>query len=152
MKQIVTRQYQDIVDKAASRVEGLALPKEGWIRTLRKALGMSGAQLARRLNVSRSQVSQSEQKEVSGSITLNTLDNMAQAMGCRVVYTLVPRTSVNDLVAEQARKRAEQLVNKTNIHMALESQLLHEDKRQFEIERIEQELINEMPKDLWNED
>jgi predicted DNA-binding mobile mystery protein A len=152
MKQIIIRQYQDIIDNAAKHVKGLSMPKEGWIRTMRKALGMSGAQLARRLNVTRSQVSQSEKNELSGVITFNTLENMAEAMGCRIVYTIVPETTVRNLVSRRARKRAVQLVNKTNIHMALESQMLDKDKRAFEVERIQQEFITEMPSDLWNDE
>ena len=152
MKQIIIRQYQDIIDNAAKHVKGLSMPKEGWIRTMRKALGMSGAQLARRLNVTRSQVSQSEKNELSGVITFNTLENTAEAMGCRIVYAIVPETTVRNLVSRRARKKAVQLVNKTNVHMALESQMLDKDKRVFEVERIQQEFITEMPSDLWNDE
>ncbi|VAW75186.1 hypothetical protein MNBD_GAMMA15-1969 [hydrothermal vent metagenome] len=83
---------------------------------------MSGAQLARRLGVS------------------------------RVVYAVVPESSAGDLVAERARKKAEQLIRKTNVHMALEQQGLDEKQLSFELERLQRELIQEMPSDLWNDD
>ena len=151
MKKIVIHQYQEIIDHAAQIVAGLPMPKEGWIRTMRCALGMSGAQLARRMKVSRSLVAQAEKKELSGAITLKTLNNMAEAMGCHVVYMIVPRTSASDLLVKRAREKATQLVHATNTQMALESQSLDKDKRQFEIERIQHELVKEIPSDLWND-
>ena len=76
MKQIVIRQYQEIVDNAAKRIADLSVPPEGWLRTVRSALGMSGAQLARLLDVSRSQVAQAEKNELAGVITLKRLQKM----------------------------------------------------------------------------
>ena len=152
MKQIVLRQYQEIADQAAKLVKGYSMPQEGWVRSMRNALGMSGAQLARRLKVSRSQVAQAEKNELSRSITLKTLDNMAQAMGCRVVYMIVAESQITDLVNNRAREKATQLVNLADTHMALESQRLGESELEYEIERIQTQLVKEMPTDLWNED
>ncbi len=113
---------------------------------------MSGTQLARRLGVSRAQVSQAEKNELVGVITLKTLRYMAEGMGCRVVYAIVPEGSAGDLVARRAREKAEQLIRKTSAHMALEQQSLDEKQLSFELERLQRELINEMPSDLWNDD
>jgi len=152
MKKIITHQYQEIVDNAAKRVAELSVPPEGWLRTMRSALGMSGAQLARHLGTSRAQVSQAEKNELGGVITLKTLQRMAEGMGCRVVYAVVPEKTAGDLVAKRARERAKQLINKTNVHMALEQQSLDQEQLSFELERLERELIHEMPSDLWNDD
>ena len=119
---------------------------------MRNALGMSGAQLARRLGVSRAQVSQAEKNELAGVITLKTLKHMAEGMGCCVVYAIVPESSAGDIVAGRARRKAEQLIRKTSTHMALEQQSLNEKQLSFELERLQRELINEMPFDLWNDD
>ncbi len=40
---------------------------------------------------------------------------------------------------------------KTSAHMALEQQGLDEKQLSFERERLQRELINEMPSDLWND-
>ena len=61
------------------------MPGDGWIATIRKALGMSGAALARRLGVTRARVSQAERAEREGGITLKEMDEFAAAMGCRFV-------------------------------------------------------------------
>lgn len=118
---------------------------------MRKALGMSGAQLGRILGVSRSQVAQSERNELSGAITLKTLHAMAEAMGGRVVYTIVPSERVEALITKRANAKALQLVNKTSTHMALENQRLDANSLQFELKRIEQELLKEMPSDFWDD-
>ena len=152
MKKTLMYQCQNLIDKAASgKVADLNLPQEGWVSTLRKALGMSGAQLARRLGVSRAQVAQSERNEASGAITLKTLHKMAAAMGGRVVYMIVPEQSAGDMVQQRAREKASQLVYKVDTQMALEAQTISEASRKFEIERVKEELLNKMPGDLWDD-
>jgi len=39
-KQIAREQYSHLIRKAAISLSHQVLPKEGWIRTVRKALGM----------------------------------------------------------------------------------------------------------------
>lgn len=151
MKQILLKQYQEIVDQAAQSVAGFRMPQEGWIRTMRNALGMSGAQLARKLKMSRAQISQAERNELSGAITLKSLQKMADAMGCRVVYTFVPEVPAREMVVRRAREKAQQLVSKADTHMALEKQSLSGKDREFEIERLQRELLDKMPSDLWND-
>jgi len=44
---------------------------------------------------------------------------MAEAMGCRLVYAIVPANgSVDDLILLQARKKARALVTQAGTHMA----------------------------------
>ena len=151
MKTVVLRQYQDIVNRASQKGVDITVPKEGWLRTLRKALGMSGAQLGRRIGVSRAQIAKSERNEIAGVITLKTLENMAEAMGARITYTIVLPTEAEKLVSERASEKAQKMIQKTNTHMALESQALDRDALVFELERLKQELLREMPADLWDD-
>jgi len=151
MKQIVLKQYQEIVDQSAKKVAGLSVPVEGWVRTMRNALGISGAQLGRRLGVSRSQIAQTEHNELSGAVTLKTLQKMAEGMNCRVVYAFVPETSAHAIVENRAGEKAEQLVSRADIHMALESQSLDRASREYEVERLKRELLDKMPSDLWDD-
>lgn len=152
MKKILLQQFQQIADKAAAGpVRDLAIPREGWIRTMRKALGMSGAQLGRRVGVSRAQIAQSERNETSGAITLRTLQNLAEAMGGRLVYAIVPAQSTETLVSARATEKARQIVGKAATHMALEKQSLSDENHAFEIKRLQAELLSRMPKDLWDD-
>jgi predicted DNA-binding mobile mystery protein A len=146
MKDLVAKQYQAIVDRAGMSIgQQLGPPPEGWITTTRKALGMSAAQLARRLGVTRARVSQAEQAEPSGGVTLKTMQAFADAMGCRFVYAMVPiEGRIEDAIAAQARRKAQALVTK-----ALEQQSLSAKKNRKEVDRIARELVQTMPSDFW---
>ena len=154
VKHLAIKQYREIVDRAAAAVDKqLSRPSEGWIATTRTALGMSAAQLARRLRVTRARVSQAEHAELSGGVTLKTMQSMAEAMGCRFVYAIVPQdASIENAIKAQAHRKAVALVNKASTHMALERQSLSVVKNKEEIERIASELMHTMPADFWAAD
>src|SRR6266849_5742373 len=80
-----------------------ARPPKGWLRAIRDALGMTSAQFARRLGVSQPRIIELEQSEVSGGVTLNTLQRAAEALGCRFVYALVPEQPLEDTVRARAK-------------------------------------------------
>src|SRR3974390_577604 len=65
-------------------------PPKGWLRAVRDALGMTTKQLGQRLGVSQPRIVELEQSEVNGTVTLNTLQRAAEALGCRLVYALGP--------------------------------------------------------------
>lgn len=147
---VVQKQYQRIINDAANRFRP-QIPLEGWLRTVRKALGISGAQLARKMGVTRARVAQAEHAELSGGATLKSMQTAADAMGCRFVYAIVPEKRIEDIIAAQARRKALALVRTTSTHMALESQNLPDDKIAAEVDRIANELLREMPPDFWND-
>jgi predicted DNA-binding mobile mystery protein A len=153
VKDLVTKQYQALVNRAAVSIGQQPVARsEGWITTTRKALGMSAAQLARRLGVTRARISQAEQAELSGGVTLKTMHATAQAMGCRFVYAIVPTEGqIEDVIAAQARRKAQALVTKASTHMALERQSLSADKNRKEVDRIAHELVRTMPANFWAE-
>lgn len=151
IKQLVQNQYRKLVNKAVPYAGNIQMPPEGWIRTLRKALNMSDAQLARRLEVTRSMVNKTEISELQGAITVRTMQKFAAAMGCKFVYTIVPDSGVENLILKQANKKAIAIVNTTNDHMALEDQALSQEDVAYEIDRITQEYFKNTPHDLWDD-
>ena len=66
-------------------VDRFKSPPKGWIKALREALGMSGAQFAKRLGVSPQTASAMEKSEVNASIKLETLRKAAEALDCTLV-------------------------------------------------------------------
>ncbi len=52
LKNVAREQYANIVN-AAWVLNNIRQPREGWIKAVRMALGMSGAQLSRRLGNTR---------------------------------------------------------------------------------------------------
>ena len=145
----VRNQLVRLVDRAAEQFGAVQRPPEGWLVTLRKALGMSGAEVAARLNVSRNAVYQAERNERGGAITLKQMQKLAEAMGGRFVYAVVPQGSVEDVVRAHAVRKAELLVRRASGHMALEQQSLPNARIAQRIEDLAEELAREVPPDFW---
>lgn len=151
VKSTARRQHQARIDAAAnSPTKALVVPSEGWVSTVRNALGITGAQLGRLTGKTRATISAAEKSERDGRITLQSLGALAEAMNCRLVYALLPNEgSVNGLLEEQARRRAEELVSKASAHMALEKQALQPEKRARQIELLADELLRDRPSEIW---
>ncbi len=150
IKQIVQDQYRSKIDQLIDFKE-IMRPKEGWIRTLRKALGMTSPQLAVRLDVSKSQASQMERMEVEDRITLKQLRRVANVLNCDLQYALVPRQSVKTMIKDRARLKASRLVSKADVQMKLEAQQLSKEMLAQHIELEAERLLKEMPRDLWKD-
>jgi predicted DNA-binding mobile mystery protein A len=150
VKRAAQKQYQATVNSAASQAAKIPMPPEGWLRTVRKALGMSGVQLARKMNVTRARIANAEHAELSGGVTLKSMQAAADAMGCRFVYAIVPPETITDLIIAQARNKAITVVGTASRHMALESQTLSNEKIEQQIVRLTRDITHEMPSDLWD--
>jgi predicted DNA-binding mobile mystery protein A len=87
-------------------VEQFKSPPRGWSKAIRTALGMTGAQFAKRLSVSPPTVVSLERSEANGKIQIETLRRAAEALDCTLVYAFVPKTSLEQNINGRARKRA----------------------------------------------
>ena len=119
-----------------------------WSRYIRSALGMSGTQLASRLNVSQSSVSELERREAEGSISIKKLRQMANAMDCELVYAMVPRSSIDETVHNQATKKALESMKLTDTHMSLEDQKVQTNNKERLEFLVDEKLYS---KYLWDE-
>ena len=97
-------------------------PPRGWIKAIREALGMSTAQLARRMGISQPGVVVLEQSEALAHIKLETLQRAAAAMNCRLVYALVPEEPLETMVRKRAQLIAMQHLGAVEHSMRLEAQ------------------------------
>jgi predicted DNA-binding mobile mystery protein A len=149
VKDTAIRQYARLLDKAAQQLAGLNAPKDGWIAMMRKALGMSAPDLARRMGVTKAAIYQVERKECEGGVTLRHMERLAEALGGRFVYAIVPEGSVDDILRTQARRKAESIVRRASAHMALEQQSLTSAQLHEEIDRLADELLHTHPSDFW---
>ena len=150
MKALIRQQYEHKFDHS-SAVNELPRPKEGWIRTLRKALGMSSPQLARLLGVGKAQASQIERMEIEDRVTLKQLRRVAEKLDCKLVYAIVPRSSINEMIRARARIKAKRIVEAASRHMILESQQLDELSLNEQIDLETSRLIQVMSRDLWED-
>jgi predicted DNA-binding mobile mystery protein A len=126
-------------------------PPKGWLRAIRDALGMTTAQLGKRLGVSQPRIVELEQSEVSGSVTLNTLQRAAEALGCRLVYALVPDRPLADTVRERAELVATRQANAVAQSMRLEDQEVTDREVAKELRRQQAERLLRRPARLWDE-
>jgi predicted DNA-binding mobile mystery protein A len=100
----------------------LARPPRGWVRAVREALGMSAAALAARLGPTAGAVTRLEQSEAGDRIGLDTLRRAADALGCDLVYLLVPRRPLSEVVWDRARELAHEQAAAVEQTMLLEGQ------------------------------
>jgi len=146
---------RDQIDRqlASLRQARPSRPARGWVRAVREALGMNGSQLTRRMKIARSHLSQIEDAEARGAVSIRTLQRAADALGCEFVYAFVPRGGkrFEQLVHERARQVAERMVERVAGTMALEDQSVDLEFRKREVDRLTAELVRTMRRDLWDE-
>ncbi|MBR9918585.1 mobile mystery protein A [bacterium] len=145
------------VQNLDSQIKGLIpaaqveVPKQGWIKTIRSSLNMTMVQLGKRLGITRQGVRQIEKSEVSGGISLKSLNEVAEAMNLKLVYGFVPKTgSFEELIQERANALAESIVMRAYHNMVLEDQGPEQDHIQKSITQLAKELKEELHKSLWD--
>jgi predicted DNA-binding mobile mystery protein A len=124
--------------KELGAVRSYAVPARGWIKAVREALGMTTAQLAKRLGVKQPTVVKMEQSEAKGTIELATLRRVAEALDCTLVYAFVPNKPLEAMVRERAKLFARRRRAPVEHSMLLEDQAVtgkNADKRLDEIVR-----------------
>lgn len=149
MKKMVQRQIaRKIAEVQALRPHLKGVPS--WVQYIRKALGMSPKQLAERMSIAESSLYQLERQESLDKASIQSLKKAAEAMGCELVYAIVPKTSVEDLVNTQARRKAAKILSESNLQMEYEDQAVHAEESQKQFEELCEKIKNS--KKLWAED
>lgn len=110
------------LDKKLTKIdlESFKRPGQGWIRTIREALGMTSKQMAGRMGMSQPRIIQMEKNEYN--LKISTLEKVAAALGCTLVYAFVPQEPIEQMLQKRAQSKAEKLIRKVNVNMALENQ------------------------------
>src|ERR1039458_2388857 len=98
-----SRSHLDGRFKALGPATRFAPPVRGWIEAIRGALGMSTAQLAKRLRVKQPSVIALEQSEAKGPMDGGTWGGGAAALDCPLVYARVPNKPLETIVRDRAR-------------------------------------------------
>lgn len=129
-----------------------ARPQHGWLKAIREALGMTTTQLAERLGVVQSRAVAIEQAEIKGAITLSSLEKAAQAMDCRLIYALVPKKPLDELVTERATHLAKKRLESTRHSMALEAQSVDPLDEDEQLKDMVQRLLEKAGSELWKKD
>jgi len=122
-------------------------PHRGWVRAVRDALGMSGPELAVRMGVRQSSVADLEASEMHGTVQLDTLRRAAEALDSEVIYFIVPRKPLSQMVTDQARRKASEMLTQVAHHGRLEDQELDLAAAKDELEAFASGLIDR--RGLW---
>lgn len=126
--------------------------RDGWIKSIRLALGMSARQLAERIGVTQSQIVKLEKSEVNGGITLRSLDRIAEGLDCELVYYMKPKSgSLKRTIESRAQMKAAKLLNLVWVHMALESQGIDSETKNEALTEETNKIVRKMPRDLWDD-
>ncbi len=123
-------------------------PHKGWVRAIRDALGMSANELAERVGVSQQRIAAIERDEVQDAVTLKTLREVADGLECDLVYVLLPRTSLEPMVRQQAQRKATALLAPVTHHSRLEAQSLSASEDQAQIDELANRLADR--RGLWS--
>jgi predicted DNA-binding mobile mystery protein A len=126
-------------------------PPTGWLKSVRTTLGMSLEQVAKRLSITKQSVREIENREMHGSVTLNTLRDVAEALDMRLIYGFVPKDgSLDQLIERKACELATEIVMRASNSMKLEDQQNSKERIKKAIDQRAASLVNELPKILWD--
>ncbi len=137
--------------KAFKPLEKLIIPQKGWILTIRTALKMSLRQLGNRLNMSAQGVKDLEKREAHGTVSINSLREVANALDMKLVYGFIPQgESIEEMIEKRANVIAREIVMRTSHTMKLEDQENSNSRISKAIKSKAEEIKNKMPKYLWD--
>ena len=147
----VARQRTRQLGDALANVHMPQRPRNGWVDAIREALGMTKTQLANRMGIARPSLTRLASNEVKGTITLTSLRNVADALGCDLQYVLMPRQPLDQIVAKQAILRATHKLRRINQSQALEASAIGTNALNDAISDLAKELEVRRPTELWND-
>lgn len=142
------------LDKKLSKLKPLlkmAVPSGGWIKSIRKGLGLTLEELGSRVGLDRARVYRIEQAEVNGDVQLSTLQKMADGLGVKFVYGFVPEKDLEEIVREQAKKIAKKRLSRIDHSMKLELQGVSDEEQEKELNDLIDKILIEEPKNFWDQ-
>jgi len=154
MKKINSLRIQQVEEELAPFRPALASPAPagGWVRAIRESLGLTHAQLASRMGGRTPQTIEAMQRsEAAGTIQLDTLRQLAEAMECKLVYAIVPAKPIDDVLRDRATALARQTLKGTTHTMRLEAQGLSPDAQARALDREVDRLLAGNPRRLWDQ-
>jgi predicted DNA-binding mobile mystery protein A len=143
------RQLDETLTSARTCLTHFVVPRNGWIREIRQALGMTTGQLAKRIGTPQSNVHGLEKRERDGRITLRSLTKAAEALDCEVVYFLIPRKGLEATLLERIEMFVQRRIGSVAHTMALEEQPVSDSHLKRQFDDSVQELMVHPPRNLW---
>lgn len=137
--------------KPFSDSESIIVPDSGWINTIRTTLNMTLEQLGKKLNMTKQGVKRIEESEAAGTLTINSLKEVGNALEMKFVYGFIPIDgSINSLLDRKSRILAEKIILRTNQNMMLENQEIDKTNLRNAIDDLSKEIKVELKKAIWD--
>jgi len=137
--------------KAFNRLNNVSQPVEGWVRSIRVALGMSLEQLSKILGVKPQSLIKVEQREKEGVVNIKTLKQISEVLGLKFVYGFsAPKSSLEKIVKKRAYDVARGIVLRSDKSMQLESQGNSRLRIKKAIKERADKIIANQEKILWD--
>lgn len=110
---------------------------------------MTNKQFAKRLQRKPQTVLDLQKREAAQTIQLNTLRELAEAMDCELVYAIVPRQPLDQMIGERAGALARRTLRRTGHSMELERQGLGVREQERALEREIERVLSGSRRKLW---
>ena len=150
LKRLARRQLNDTLEQLQP-LKDVNPPLKGWVRAIRETLGMTGEQLARRLQTNKQRVSRIERDEIEGRLTVNTLKNVAKALDCDFVYALVPKQGLDRMIQDRATQLAQRRFQRSSRMMQTEQHGISQQEKLQILQEMVYDIMDDMPKALWED-
>jgi len=139
------------LDSSLEPIRSLAVlsPRQGWTKEIREALGMTARQLGDKLGKNQSTITRLEKSEAKGTISLKSLDVLAAALNCRLVYAIVPNDSLENTLRKRVELVARDRLASVSHTMALEDQAVSTPFNEMQLSDLITEMLNDPPGNLW---
>ncbi len=129
----------------------IAVPKKGWINSIRTSINMTLKQLGNRMSITAQSVKEIEDREAQGTITIKNLSEVANALDLKLVYGFVSKHgSIEKMIENRAQELAKEIVLRTSEHMELEDQKVDSKVLKEHIDIKTEEIKSDIPKYLWD--
>jgi len=148
---VIARKQLDKRLNFARDTNAFTKPHRGWIKAIREALGLTTKQLGERMGVSQPRIIDIEKSENRGTITMDTLERAANAMDCKLVYTLVPRKPLTELVEDRARILAKKKLKVIGHNMALEAQSVLDEDEKEHFDAMVRKIVENAGSNIWKD-
>lgn len=138
--------------RSLERLPAWLLPAERYsaqIRSLRKILGMTQAQLGKRSSQDGRSIRRLETEDADPQVS--TLMKTADGLGCELVIRFVPKKPLATTLHERAVKKATQIVTQSKGTAAIEEQQPQEKYVKQQIAELAEELMDRKRTLLWED-
>ncbi|MFA6548365.1 MAG: helix-turn-helix domain-containing protein [Candidatus Margulisiibacteriota bacterium] len=138
------------IEEALKKAEVLPLDKLGRrIKDIREILGMTQAQMAKRLGIKQPTLSKIEDNIESSK--LKTVLDLCRAINCEFMGAIVLKGSIKKMIEERALGAAKKILKRTHANMALEKQAPSGVLYSLQLKKLVTDLISNPGPELWED-